>query len=122
MRNKHTAGSGIILVMTVLMCLVLVLFSLLAFSAARSDYALSQRMVALEQEYYAADAIATEQLQGFGLSNEASFAATIPIGELHSLEIAFERQNGQVVITKWNTIVSDDSLLGTEDYLPLWGG
>jgi hypothetical protein len=122
MRNKHTAGSGIILVMTVLMCLVLVLFSLLAFSAARNDYALSQRMVALEQEYYAADAIATEQLQNFGLSNETSFATTIPIGELHSLEIAFERQNGQVVITKWNTVITDDSLLGSEDYLPLWGG
>ena len=122
MRNKDTAGSGIILVMTVLMCLVLVLFSLLAFSAARSDYALSQRMVTLEQEYYLADAEATHQLQLFAAGSDTSFEATLPVGELHGLEIAFERQNGQVVVTKWNTNVNDDSLLGREDYLPLWGG
>jgi len=122
MRNKHTAGSGIILVITVLMCLVLVLFSLLAFSAARSDYALSLRMVALEQEYYAADAIAAGQLTHFAMGTDPSFETTIPIGELHCLEIAFERQNGQVVITKWNTVITDDSLLGNEEFLPLWGG
>ena len=122
MRNKHTTGSGIILVMTVLMCLVLVLFSLLAFSAARSDYALSQRMVALEQEYYAADAEATILLREFAAGTAASFGRTIPIGEVHSLVVAFERQNNQVVITKWSTVVTDDSLLGSEDYLPLWNG
>ena len=122
MRNKDTAGSGIILVMTVLMCLVLVLFSLLTFSAARSDYALSQRMVALEQEYYLADAEATNQLRLFAAGSDASFEGTLPVGELHCLEIAFERQGGQVVVAKWNTAIADDSLLGREDYLPLWGG
>lgn len=120
MKGKGFVGTGLILVMTLLLSLVLVLFALLSFSAARGDLSLTNRMLELEQNYYAADREATLLLREFEASDYDFLSETIPMGELHALEVVFERQNGKAVVTAWNMIVLDDEAQGGEDFLPLW--
>lgn len=120
MKDKGYIGTGLILVMTLLLSLVLVLFSLLSFSASQGDISLTKRTLELEQNYYEADRQATLLLREFEQGNANYFAETIPMGELHALVVAFERENGQTVISAWNMIVLDsDDVMGDEDFLPL---
>lgn len=121
MKNR-SFGSGITLVMTVLLSLVLALFSVLSYSAARSDYALSARMVALEERYYTADYEATLALRDFIDGSAPSFSAEYALDSVRALAVTFVRGEDGVYITAWNTKIYDEDALGQEDALPVWSG
>lgn len=122
MKESSTMGSGLILVMTLLMSIVLILFSMLSFTAAQSDLALSSRMLELEESYFEASHAATLLLREFEAGDLNYLAESIPMGEFHALEVVFERDyNGSAVVSAWNTIVIDDEAMGEEDSLPLLG-
>lgn len=122
--NIHTPfGSGIIVIVTILLVLVLSVFSALTVSTARADLALAQRGAHALQAYYAADGAAREELARFRAGDAPQFEQLFPINDMQGLYVHLERGPGEnIAILNWQTVLIDDFANFTERTLPVWDG
>lgn len=126
MSEKHSSpvGVGVLTILTVLLTLALAVFSVLTYSSAKADMALSNRNAETVTAYYAADAEALRQKADFLAGDGDEYESTIPMTEAQSLYIHLLRENdGSCTVLAWKTVPAEtdgDSL--EENYLPVWDG
>ena len=125
MREKVSSpmGSGVIAIITILLVLILAIFSTLTLSTARADLALSQRGADTVSDYYAADGVARALLQEFRNGNEALFEMIVPMNEMQGIYVHAERQaDGTLSILAWQAVLLDDFSDYADRTLPVWTG
>lgn len=115
------AGIGLSSVFTVLLVLVLSVFSVLSLFTARADERLSRANADAVSAYYAADAQACRVEADFSRSGEAEREETIPMTQTQSLQIRLRRAvDGSVERLEWQTVRTEET--GEADTLPVWDG
>lgn len=117
-------GVGVLTILTVLLVLALAVFSVLTFTSAKADLALSSTNAETVTAYYAADAEARRQLADFMAGTLAEYEATIPMTDAQSLYIHLARgPDGACTVLAWNTVSNDGGgTLDIGDPLPVWDG
>ncbi len=116
-------GVGLVAIITVLLVVVLAVFSCLTLSTAQADLALSQRGAETVQHYYEADGRARELLAAFEAGQEASLETIVPLDEMLGLYVKLQRgPDGQAEILAWQTIPREDFTQYTDRILPVWTG
>lgn len=114
-------GIGIPTILTILLVVILTIFSVLTFSAAQADWQFSQKNAQTVSAYYEADAKAEQLSAAFAAGSAPSFTATIPITENQSLYIRLERTIGQNYRRiAWRIITKPAAV--SEQTLPVWTG
>lgn len=114
-------GIGLTSIFTVLLVLILSVFSTLSLFTARADERLSRANADAVSAYYAADAQACRIEADFARSGEAEREETIPMTEIQSLRIRLRRTpDGSVERLEWSTVRTEES--GEAEALPVWGG
>lgn len=124
MKEKQSSpmGVGVLTILTVLLTLALAVFSVLTYTSAKADLALSKRNAETVSAYYAADREARAQKKAFLASGEAEYEAAVPITETQSLYIHLLRESdGSCTVLAWKTI-AEDSGASMEENLPVWDG
>lgn len=115
------AGIGLTSILTVLLVLVLSIFSVLSLFTAQADERLSRANADAVSAYYAADARACRVEEDFARSGEAERAETVPMTQTQSLQIRLRRAaDGSVERLEWRTVRADAA--GAADALPVWDG
>lgn len=123
-RRLPPIGIGVITVLMVLLVLTLSVFSALTMTSARADLSLSRRNAETVSAYYAADAEASRQYAAFAEGNEPELESTIPMTEKQSLYLHLTRENGEVKVLAWQSVMTDedDGAVDIGDGLPIWDG
>lgn len=123
MKNSTPMGVGVISIFTVLLVLVLTVFSALTLSTANADMALSRRNGDTVQAYYAADTQAVEALAQFEADWDAqTLDERFPITDLQSLSVYAQRDPfGEVTVRRWQVVYNDEETEFTQT-LPVWQG
>lgn len=104
-KNTSPIGVGVLTVLTVLLVLTLAVFSVLTFTSARADLALSNINAETVSAYYAADAQAAALAAGFQAGSAPELEATLPMTEAQSLYIHLIRDpDGAVRALAWKTV------------------
>ncbi|MEA4955067.1 MAG: hypothetical protein VB096_06085 [Pseudoflavonifractor sp.] len=115
------AGIGLTSIFTVLLVMVLSVFTALSLFTARADERLSRANADAVNAYYAADARACQIEADFAISGEAARVETIPMTEIQSLRIHLRRApDGSVERLEWRTVRAEKT--GDTDTLPVWNG
>ena len=125
MREKMSSpmGSGVIAIITILLVLILAIFSTLTLSTARADLALAQRGADTVSDYYAADGAARALLREFRSGNEPRFEMIVPMNEMQGIYVHAERQeDGTLSILAWQAVLLDDFSSYADRNLPVWTG
>lgn len=111
MREKmpSPAGSGVIAVVTILLVLILAVFSALTVSTAQADLVLARRGADTVADYYTADGIARELLHKFRSGDEVQLETLVPMSDMQGLYVSAQRQeDGSVQVLAWKTVLLDD--------------
>lgn len=115
-------GVGVISCITVLLVLILSVFSCLTLSTARADYALAQRNAETVRSYYEADSEARRLSQGFIQGEEAELETVVPMNEYQGLLVhMLRRPDGVILVRDWRTVLLEEF----DDHgqlLPVWSG
>lgn len=121
MKDSSPIGVGVVTILTVLLVLILTIFSALTLSTARADLALSQRNADTVQAYYAADAQAAKLYADFAESGDSELETAIPMTDTQSLYLHLTRQdNGSILTLAWQTQSEEETEL--DEHLPVWDG
>lgn len=116
-------GVGILSIMTILLVLVLSIFSCLTLTTAQADLALAKRGATTVTNYYETDAKAQEIYAQFLSSQDGELDTTLAIDEQLGLQIHLVRQSdGSVQIMHWNTVLLEEDSSIEEQPLPVWTG
>lgn len=119
--NGVPAGIGLVTVFTVLLVLVLAVFSALTLFTAQADERLSRANAAAVTAYYAADAQACMAQEAFAAGTQAEYEADFPMTEVQSLHIRLGRTpEGGVERLEWRTVTNSSTV--EEAPLPVWDG
>lgn len=98
-------GTGLLTILTVLLALVLSVFSILTYISARADLSLSRINADTVSAYYAADTEAVRMVQAFTLSTEPELLAEVPMTDRQSLSIHVARSGDSTPeILSWNVV------------------
>lgn len=105
-KSASPAGIGVLTVLTILLVLTLAVFSVLTYSSAHADLALSRVNADTVRAFYEADTAAEALAAEFAAdSTSTSFTATLPITPMQGLYIALQRQaDGSIAVLAWHTI------------------
>lgn len=107
-------------VITILLALMLAIFSTLTLASARADLSLSQTNADTVTAYYRADARAVELYEAFVLQTGDALDTTIAIHTSQALRIHLVRRDGTVQILAWQTVPTGQG--AGDSKLPVWGG
>lgn len=125
-KKSSPVGVGVLTVLTVLLVLALAVFSVLTFTTAKADLALSERNAETVQAYYLADRQAKEEKAAFLAGTEEEYESTIPITETQNLYIRLTRNpDGSCKVLWWKTVPQNEDGGGIDlggDSLPIWDG
>ena len=101
-------GVGVLTILTVLLVLALAVFSVLTFTSAKADLALSRTNAETVSAYYAADAQAKARMADFMAGTAPEYEETIPMTDAQSLHIHLRRQtDGTCAVLAWNTVANE---------------
>ena len=115
-------GVGVLTILTVLLVLALAVFSVLTFTSAKADLALSKTNAETVAAYYAADAEGRRQMADFLAGGQTEYEATIPMTDAQSLYIHLERlPDGTCDVLAWNTVANGQEV-EFSDGLDVWDG
>lgn len=104
-KSSSPIGVGVLTVLTVLLVLTLAVFSMLTYTSARADLALSKTNAETVSAYYAADAQAAALLDEFRSGTDPELEATLPMTDAQSLYIHLIRDpHGTVRTLAWKTV------------------
>lgn len=104
-KSSSPIGVGVLTVLTVLLVLTLAVFSMLTYTSARADLALSKTNAETVSAYYAADAQAAALLDEFRSGSDPELEATLPMTDAQSLYIHLIRDpSGTVRTLAWKTV------------------
>lgn len=121
-KQSSPVGVGVLTILTVLLTLALAVFSVLTYTSAKADLALSKRNAETVTAYYTADQEGIRQKAAFLKGGEPEHEATIPMTQAQSLYIHLRRENdGSCTVLAWKTISNNDGTT-IEDTLPVWDG
>lgn len=115
-------GIGLASLFTVLLVLVLAVFSALTLTTARADLALSRINAETAKAYYAADAQAVERYRAFAAGTGAELDEMIPMTQTQALHIHAVRNEDGIKLLAWQTVPVDEGESLEEENLPVWGG
>ena len=119
-RESSPVGVGVLTVLTVLLALVLAVFSALTYATAKADLSLSRINADTVTAWYAADAQAAALLEEFEAGSEETLEATLPMTERQSLYVRFQREaDGTVTVLDWRTVLTEEAEEGSS--LPVYG-
>ena len=124
MSGKQDApiGVGALTVLMVLLVLTLAVFSVLTYTSARADLALSTVNAETIAAYYAADAEAAERSAQFREGLESELETTLPMTATQSLHIHLVREvDGSVRTLAWKTIPAQEEVAAGHG-LPVFDG
>lgn len=115
-------GVGVISCITVLLVLILAVFSCLTLSTARADYALAQRSAETVSSYYEADSEARRLAHGFIQGTETELETVVPMNEYMGLLVHLLRlPDGTVLVNDWRTVLLEE-FDDQGQLLPVWSG
>ena len=121
-RESSPVGVGVLTVLTVLLALVLAVFSALTYATAKADLSLSRINADTVTAWYAADAQAAALLEEFEAGSEETLEATLPMTERQSLYVRFQRQpDGSAAVLDWRTVLTETEEAGEGSGLPVYG-
>ena len=107
-------------VVTVLLVVVLGVFSALTYATAKADLSLSRVKAGTVTAWYAADAQAAALLEEFEAGSGETLEATLPMTERQSLYVRFQREaDGTVTVLDWRTVLTEED--GEGSSLPVYG-
>lgn len=122
-QNHSPMGAGVLTILTILLVLMLAIFSALTFASARADLSLSQINADTVTAYYEADAKAALLAHEFALGTEEVLEADIPFTELQNLHIKLKRTGtGGFEILAWNVISSEAATRIEAPAMDVWDG
>lgn len=109
-RGRPFITMGMTLLVTVLLVLLLVSFSLLSLSAARQDYARARDLAIQRQEYYAANNAAEEILHQLktgavpeGITEaEGILSYSVPVSDNQKLCVSLDAETLEIL--QWQTV------------------
>ncbi len=115
-------GVGVISCITILLVLMLSVFSCLTLSTARADDALAQRGAETVSSYYQADRKA-RQLSQAVIQGEADKLETIvPMNDRQGLLVNLQRRpDGTIQVNEWRMVLRE-AFDDQEQLLPVWSG
>jgi len=115
-------GLGVISCITILLVLMLSVFSCLTLATAQADYALAQRGAETVSSYYAADSTAKRISQDFAMGENAELETVVPMNECQGLLVHLVRSSdGSIVVSAWRTVLLEE-FNDQEQLLPVWSG
>ena len=121
-KGNSPVGVGVLTVLTVLLALVLAVFSALTYATAKADLSLSRINADTVTAWYAADAQAAALLEEFEAGSEETLEATLPMTERQSLYVRFQRAaDGTVTVLDWRTVLTETEEAGEGSGLPVYG-
>ncbi|WP_130848583.1 hypothetical protein [Intestinimonas timonensis] len=120
-RENSPVGVGVLTVLTILLVVILAVFSALTYASARADRNLSRINADTVTAWYAADAQAAALLEEFEAGSEETLEATLPMTERQSLYVRFQREaDGTVTVLDWRTVTAEEETdVGSN--LPVYG-
>lgn len=120
-RENSPVGVGVLTVLTILLVVILAVFSALTYASARADRNLSRINADTVTAWYAADAQAAALLEEFEAGSEETLEATLPMTERQSLYVRFQREaDGTVTVLDWRTVTAEEEAdVGSN--LPVYG-
>lgn len=123
-KQKHSPmGVGVLTILTILLVLMLAIFSALTFASARADLSLSQINGDTVSAYYKADSKATAMAHEFALGLDEQLEARIPVTDMQDLHIRLQRTTGQEFeILAWNIVSSETAAEVDDQPLNVWDG
>ena len=121
-KGNSPVGVGVLTVLTVLLALVLAVFSALTYATAKADLSLSRINADTVTAWYDADAQAAALLEEFEAGSEETLEATLPMTERQSLYVRFQRAaDGTVTVLDWRTVLTETEEAGEGSGLPVYG-
>ena len=111
-------GSASIIMLFAVLCLTVL--SALSLLSANSQYALAERSSNVVKAYYEADFRAAEIFERVKSGAETELEHQLAIDEHQILDVAFERVDGELRISRWRIIESDTWV--PDDFFNLWNG
>ena len=122
-RQSSPVGIGIMAILTVLLVLVLAIFSCLTLSTAQADYVLAQRAADAVQNFYEADGKARQLYAAFLDGREEELDLIVPLDEMQGIHIHLQRVDGEAVtVLAWQTVLMEDFTKYADRPLPIWTG
>ena len=120
-RENSPVGVGVLTVLTILLVVILAVFSALTYASARADRNLSRINADTVTAWYAADAQTAALLEEFEAGSEETLEATLPMTERQSLYVRFQREaDGTVTVLDWRTATAEEETdVGSN--LPVYG-
>ena len=119
--------SGLVSLVLIFCVLCLCVFTVLTYSAADRERALSELTARRTEEYYAADADAvawlaerTRALAVEPAEDGAVVSGAFPVGESQTLEVELRREGNGYQILRWQLRYSGE--WNTDDRIEVWGG
>ena len=122
MREKvsGSVGVGLISILTILLVLVLAIFSCLTLSTAQGDYSLAKLGANTVSSYYKADSQAQTIYAAFREGQEQELETVVAIDGLQGIRISLERQaGGSVLVRAWQRVTLQDFSAYADRKLPV---
>jgi hypothetical protein len=109
-KSKTAFGTGIPTIITVMVVLMLAIFSILSFAQSNSELRLSNMSVETVELYYDADARAQEWLGELSQKGKAgNESALFEIDEKRTLDVEVSVDGrGNIKVLKWQTVVNSE--------------
>lgn len=117
-----SVGSASLVMIFSVLCLTV--FSVLSLVTANNELRLSEKSAASVKNFYTADSAAcdiiNEAKKDIALGKTVDSSFEVKIDENRNLEVAFDIENDEIKITKWQ--ISPISWEAIEETLPVWDG